>query len=159
MKKWGNPGVPTESPVTYDGQKSKSTVSNLINWTIENEWSGIDFDDELTHKAGATGFNYKNVAEVVKAINSNNKESSYTALAGYNFANKIDEYNDFLEAWNDADGNFDRLNLMTYAGYMWDRSPGIWWEARLWLQLMLVFHSKDQYWRDKWQEKWQGIFE
>ena len=40
---WGSTGVPTESPVTYNGEQSKSTISNLINWTIDNGWSGIDF--------------------------------------------------------------------------------------------------------------------
>ena len=122
---WGSTGVPTALPVTYNGEQSKSTISNLINWTIDNRWSGIDFA-EFAFKEGLTsGFDYKKVAEVTKGIGSNGKKSSYTLLVGADFANKAPNsgYTKFKNSWNDAGGNFDKLILILNGDEIWqDRS-------------------------------------
>ncbi|WP_018274469.1 hypothetical protein WKI13_11645 [Teredinibacter turnerae] len=97
--------------------KTPQELDAIVAATLDNQWGGVDFDDE-------SNMNVENIIDVMTKLKSANKQTSYTFLAGWDYNNPQSSNagkatNLKVEAIAKA-GVADRFCLMCYAASMWN---------------------------------------
>ncbi|MCX6580671.1 MAG: hypothetical protein NT166_10870 [Candidatus Aminicenantes bacterium] len=94
-----------------EGYPDAGGITAIVDATVNNNWAGVDFDDECK-------MNTDNIIETMKQLKNEGKETSYTFIAGWDYNNNQASQAIVQKVANS--GYCDRFILMCYAAAMWD---------------------------------------
>ncbi|HLP62843.1 MAG TPA: hypothetical protein VK186_28650 [Candidatus Deferrimicrobium sp.] len=94
-----------------EGYPNASGITAIVDATVNNNWAGVDFDDECK-------MNTDNIIETMKQLKEKGKETSYTFIAGCDYNKQ--ECSQAIVQKVAKSGYCDRFILMCYAAAMWD---------------------------------------
>ncbi|MCF2859172.1 hypothetical protein L1286_16940 [Pseudoalteromonas sp. SMS1] len=92
------------------GYPLKNGIADIVNASVNNQWHGVDFDDECY-------MNTSNIITAMTQLKSHSIQSSYTFLAGADYVNLgsgVQQVKEIVAA-----NCCDRFCLMCYGAEMW----------------------------------------